>query len=249
MSSQRKIWMTKRRFFFLLLFLQKVLFLFPVVSLLSSRKLKYRPSMIRLFSRADGDIFDYYYYCYSFYRLTKVNFASCRQKKKIGELSSSASIHQTTPSSTRPSSWKSSARTAAWQKSDLSLPFFSNARAILRATNSCARALVASNQTWKNYRLFSWKMCLSFVNFSTRNSFFLFRRRRLRFSFFFRSRLGESSRLPSRLARKKPNANCTLSKISLNSRLTQAVYLLTPSSSREEDTHRASVLASTTKSE
>ena len=132
MSSQRKIWMTKRRFFFLLLFLQKVLFLFPVVSLLSSRKLKYRPSMIRLFSRADGDIFDYYYYCYS-YRLTKMNFASCRQKKNIGELSSSASIHQTTPSSTRPSSWKSSARTAAWQKSDLSLPFFSFAKPSCRA--------------------------------------------------------------------------------------------------------------------
>ncbi len=79
-------------------------------------------------------------------------------------------------------------------------------------------------------------------------SFSSCRRLRLRFSFYFLVSFWAKA-ADCRLARKKPNANCTLSKISLNSRLTQAVYLLTPSSSREEDTHRASVLASTTKSE
>jgi len=84
-------------------------------------------------------------------------------------------------------------------------------------------------------------MCLSFVNFS----FFIFRRRRRRrrrrFSFFFWSLPRTKKAIERQLH--------FIQNFPQQYRLAQAVYLLTPSPSREEDTHRASVLASTTKSE
>ena len=94
------------------------------------------------------------------------------------------------------------------------------------------------------------KCFVSFVNFSTRNSFFLFRRVVVFvFVFFYFLVSFWAKAADCRLARKSRTPTALYPEFSLNSRLTQAVYLLTPSSSREEDTHRASVLASTTKSE